>query len=229
MSGPLHPQLLRALARDSVAAGRARGWSARLAAATFAAIVAVSGFGMMPASAHENLVRAAPGDGSTVTSAPARVKLVFDEKAGTPADIVVTGPSGEHVDRRPVRVADNTVSVRVEVHAAGWYSVSYRVVSADGHPVSGRSRFRFAPGGTAEAGSAQPATDEHAERAEPAAHADGGASGDSATSEGLGRGGVVGITAAGAALLAGIALLTVRRRPGGMVSSGSNPARKSGT
>ena len=206
MSGFVHSQLMRFVG--------------------FAAVVMVIGLGAVPASAHENLVRAVPANGSTVTSSPARVQLVFDEKAGTPAEIVVTGPSGDAVDDGPVRVADNTVSVRVDVRAAGRYTVAYRVVSADGHPVSGQTTFRFAPGGAAEAGSAQPSTDEHAE---PAGHTEQGGTKDAAAGDGLGRGAVVGIAAAGAALLAGVALLTGRRRPGGILTPGSNPARNDGS
>ena len=39
---------------------------------------------------------------------------------------------------------------------AGRYTVAFRVVSADGHPVSAQTSFRFAPGGSAQPGTAQP-------------------------------------------------------------------------
>ena len=187
----------------------------RRAAAACAAVFAVSGvlvgLAATPASAHAHLVRAVPGDGATVTSAPARVRLVFDENVRTPAALVVTGPSGMRVDHGRVQVLDNTASVRVEVMTAGRYTVAFRVVSADGHPVSAQSSFRYAPGGTAQAGTMHSGT---TMRAGHAGH-------EAAATGGFSRGRVIGIVA-GAGLLAGLALLTVRRLPGGL----ANPGRR---
>jgi methionine-rich copper-binding protein CopC len=191
--------------------------AARVAAALIAAVFAVTGglaaLGAAPASAHAHLVRAVPGDRATVTTAPTRVRLVFDENVRTPAALVVTGPSGTRVEQGQVQVLDNTASVPVEVVAAGRYTVAFRVVSADGHPVSAQTSFRFTPGGTAEPGIAQQNTT-HAKDHEAAA--DGG---------GFSRGRVIGIVA-GAALLAGLALLTVRRLPGGLVNPTNGVGRR---
>ncbi len=191
--------------------------AARVAAAFLAAVFAVTGglawLGAVPASALAHLVRAVPGDGATVTTAPGRVRLVFDENVRTPAAVVVTGPSGTRVEQGPVQVLDNTASVRVHVMAAGRYTVAFRVVSADGHPVSAQTSFRFEPGGSAQPGMAQQNTT-HAEGHE-AASAGGG----------FNRGRVIGIVA-GAGLIAGLALLTVRRLPGGLVNPGSGAGRR---
>jgi len=179
--------------------------------AASAAVLAMSGalvgLAATPASAHAHLVRAVPGDGATVTTAPARVRLVFDENMRAPAVVAVTGPSGTRVDHGQPQVSDNTANVRVEVKTAGRYTVAFRVVSADGHPVSAQTSFRFAPGGSAQAGTAQPGPTVHA--GHEAAAAGGGFS----------RGRVIGIVAV-AGLLAGLALLTVRRLPGGLVNPG---------
>ena len=193
--------------------------AARVAAAFLAAVFAVTGglaaLGAAPASAHAHLVRAVPGDGATVTTAPARVRLVFDENVQTSAALVVTGPSGTRVEQGRVQVLDNTASVRVHVLAAGRYTVAFRVVSADGHPVSAQTSFRFSPGGSAQPGmSQQDMTDAKHEGHEAAA--DGG---------GFSRGRVIGIVA-GAGLLVGLALLTVRRLPGGLVNPTSGVARR---
>jgi copper resistance protein C len=186
----------------------------RRAAAAFAAVFAMSwvlvGIAATPASAHAHLVRAVPGDGATVISAPARVRLVFDENVRTPAALVVTGLSGTRVDHGQVQVLDNTASVRVDVMTAGRYTVAFRVVSADGHPVSAQTSFRFAPGGTARAGTVQSGTTGHAMHTGHEA---------AATAGGFSRGRVIGIVA-GAGLLLGLALLTVRRLPGGLVNPG---------
>lgn len=167
------------------------------------AFVVASWLGALPASAHAGLVRAVPGDGATVTTAPSRVRLVFDETMRAPASVVVTGPSGTRVQQGPVRVLDNIASVRVDVTAVGRYSVAFRVVSADGHPVSAQTTFWFAPNGSAQPGTAQPVAK------------DGGWS----------RGRVIGIVA-GVGFLVGLALLTVRRMPGGIVNPGGSPSRK---
>ena len=190
--------------------------AARVAAALLAAIFAVTGglavLVATPASAHAHLVRVVPGDGATVTTAPGRVRLVFDENVRTPAAVVVTGPSGTRVDQGSVHVLDNTASVRVHVMAAGRYTVAFRVVSADGHPVSAQTSFRFTPGGSAQPGLVQHDTT----HAGHEAAADGG---------GFSRGRVIGIVA-GAGLLAGLALLTVRRLPGGLVNPGNGAGRR---
>jgi methionine-rich copper-binding protein CopC len=168
---------------------------------------ALMGLGATPASAHAHLVRAVPGDGATVTTAPARVRLVFDENMRAPAALAVTGPSGARVDQGQAQVLDNTASVRVEVRTAGRYTVAFRVVSADGHPVSEQTSFVFAPGGSARPGTAQP------DRTGHAGHESAAAGG------GFSRGRVIGIVAV-AGLLVGLALLTVRRLPGGLVNPG---------
>jgi hypothetical protein len=123
----------------------------------------------------------------------------------------VAGPSGTRVERGPARVLDSTASIRVDVTAAGRYTVGYRVVSADGHAVSGQTRFRFTPGGSARPGTAQPSANS----------AQSGHEGDAAGGNGPGR--VIGIVA-GAGLVGGLALLTVRRMPGGIVNPGSSSA-----
>jgi methionine-rich copper-binding protein CopC len=104
-------------------------------------VVLVGGAG--PAVAHANLVGAVPADGSTVESAPTRVTLRFDENIRTPSVIVVDGPDGKRVDHGATTVVDNSASVAIRVRASGAYTVAYRVLSADGHPVSARTGFTF--------------------------------------------------------------------------------------
>jgi methionine-rich copper-binding protein CopC len=155
--------------------------------------------GASPVSAHASLLRAVPGDGSTVTTAPRRVQLVFDESLRTQADIVVTGPTGNRVEQGAVQVLSSVATVGVDVRAAGRYTVAFRVVSTDGHPIAAKTTFRFAPAGTAQPAGSTSSTG--ASRPGPA---------------GLSRTGVIGIVA-GVALVGGLALLTVRRLPGGAV------------
>lgn len=105
--------------------------------------------GAAPASAHDYLVSSTPAAGSTVTAAPARVTLTFDAavlRTGNGSDVVsVTGPGGKHFETACPVVANNDVSAAVRLGPAGTYTVSWRVVSADGHPVADSIRFRYAP------------------------------------------------------------------------------------
>ncbi len=143
------------------ASARAGGRLLRVAAAVVTT-VAVAGLVLLPASpagAHAALVAAAPDDGATLTSAPSRVVLRFDENVRTSSVLVVDGPSGR-VSHGPTRVVDDTVGVAVTLAPrpsyVGQYTVGYRVVSSDGHPVAGRTTFRYAPPGV----KAAPGTEE---------------------------------------------------------------------
>jgi methionine-rich copper-binding protein CopC len=104
-----------------------------------------------PAQAHAVLVSVTPADNSTVSRAPGRVMLVFDENIRAPSKIVVSGPSGQRVDRGSTSVVDNRVSVAIRLQPrltdVGRYVVGYRVVSADGHVVSGQRSFDYRPPG----------------------------------------------------------------------------------
>lgn len=114
-----------------------------------------------PAAAHDSLPGSDPAAGSTVHAVPARITLRFAEpaqKLGT--QIAVLGPDGDVAIGGPV-LADATVSVAVGPGApAGAYRVSWRVTSADGHPVEGILRFTVggAAATSAPAGTRSPAS-----------------------------------------------------------------------
>lgn len=98
-----------------------------------------------PASAHAALVSTDPADGSTVRTAPTTVTLTFNEVVGQSA-VVVTAPDGSRVSGKATSL-DRTVSVDLEgAGQRGRYRVVYRVVSADGHPVSGSLGFTTTTG-----------------------------------------------------------------------------------
>ncbi|MGV8978227.1 MAG: copper resistance CopC family protein [Cellulomonas sp.] len=106
-----------------------------------AAAVVLGGAGA--AQAHNTLVSTDPTDGSTVAVAPARVTLTFNEPArslGT--QIVVTGPDGGTVSVGDAVLVDSAVSQDVSGSLpAGAYTVTWRVTSADGHPLDGVLSF----------------------------------------------------------------------------------------
>jgi methionine-rich copper-binding protein CopC len=105
--------------------------------------------GSGPASAHASLVGSDPKDGATLTAAPATITFTFNENIGNPAYIAVTAPNGSKVDVGDVRAIDNTITATLpDVDQKGRYTASYRVVSADGHPVEGTIHYSSKAGRT---------------------------------------------------------------------------------
>ena len=115
------------------------------------AVLAILVLGAVPASAHAALVSTDPGDGARLNTAPTKVTLEFNENLASPAFIVITAPDGARVKTGAVEAIDMTVSATVaSVDMKGIYSMSYRVVSADGHPVEGSTTFDVTTGRTVE-------------------------------------------------------------------------------
>jgi copper resistance protein C len=109
------------------------------------AVLAVVG-GAGPAVAHASLVGSDPADGSTVRTAPRTVTLTFSEDIRT-GFIGVTAPDGSAVKTAATRTAGRDVRADLsKSDQRGRYTVAYRVVSADGHPVSGSITFTTTTG-----------------------------------------------------------------------------------
>lgn len=105
--------------------------------------------GSGPASAHAALVGSDPEDGTSLESAPTSITLTFNENIAKRAFVAVTAPDGTQLDVRDIRAVDRTVTATVAVgDQKGRYSASYRVVSADGHPVTGTLTYDVATGRT---------------------------------------------------------------------------------
>lgn len=115
------------------------------------AVLASLVLGAVPASAHAALVSTDPGDGARLNNAPTKVTLEFNENLASPAFIVITAPDGARVKTGAVEAIDKTVTATVaSVDMKGIYSMSYRVVSVDGHPVEGSTTFDVTTGRTVE-------------------------------------------------------------------------------
>lgn len=143
------------------------------------------------ASAHAARVATDPADNAVLATGPERVSATFNEQLQTSfAAMTVVGPDGNvwSVGDPTVRGAVVGIGLR-PLGPAGTYTVNYRVTSADGHVVSGSWSFRLTVPGTGTPGP-------------PAAG--GAASGDVP---------VWPFVAVAAALVAGGALWTLRRRP----------------
>jgi copper transport protein len=93
------------------------------------------------ASAHASLVSAEPADGSVLATAPKTVQLRFNEPV-TPAVISLIDASGKTRSDVVVRAIDQTITMMLPDNLPrGTQVVSYRIVSADGHPVGGSLVF----------------------------------------------------------------------------------------
>jgi copper transport protein len=103
-------------------------------------------WGASPASAHATLERSTPTADSVLRTAPTSVALVFDEGISLlPDSVRVFGPDGAEVDdghvTHPAGSAA-TAGVGLDARLArGTYLVSYRIISADSHPISGAYTF----------------------------------------------------------------------------------------
>ncbi|MDT8910375.1 copper resistance protein CopC [Amycolatopsis sp. PS_44_ISF1] len=104
-----------------------------------------------PALAHNVLINSDPVTGASVATGPAKVTLTFDQYVQN-ADvnqIAVTGPNGGQWAEGPVTVANNVITAPLRpLGPAGRYTVGYRILSADGHPVSGEIPFTLTTAGT---------------------------------------------------------------------------------
>jgi copper resistance protein C len=106
--------------------------------------------GTAPAWAHSRLESSDPAAGSSTATAPQKVSLTFNEpvQPGFTA-MTVIGPDGDDYHSGEISEVDGTVGVGVlPLGPAGPYAIAYRVVSADGHPISGSVVFTLTTAGT---------------------------------------------------------------------------------
>lgn len=101
------------------------------------------------ALAHAILVKALPEREATVTESPEEILLVFNDGVGEAfLALAVIDDKGKRVDKHDARLdfTDRShLRVSVEKLQAGRYAVRYRVLSADGHVVSGKYFFQVQP------------------------------------------------------------------------------------
>ncbi|MFI9554461.1 copper resistance protein CopC [Nonomuraea endophytica] len=114
----------------------------RLLTVLLLACAAVGGW-IAPAQAHNVLVSSDPRADAVLTAAPQRVTLVFDQPVRRGyAQIGLTGPGGEALTSGATVVAKERVSVPLKALTTnGAYVIGYRILSSDGHPVTGQVNF----------------------------------------------------------------------------------------
>lgn len=109
-----------------------------------------------PASGHAALVDSDPEPDAAVPALPRSLELEFNEPIGSSVEVAVTAPDGEPVVVSSIRADDRFVRADLAASTvSGDYVVAYRVVSVDGHPVSGQYAVTVTEGAEA---AADPAT-----------------------------------------------------------------------
>jgi methionine-rich copper-binding protein CopC len=99
-----------------------------------------------PAWAHAALIGSDPEAGATLAALPGAATLEFSEEMADPAYVVVTAADGTSVtDGDPV-VDGREVTQALVDGPAGTYTLAFRVVSGDGHPVTGELTFTVTSG-----------------------------------------------------------------------------------
>jgi len=91
--------------------------------------------------AHAALIKTDPADGAVLVQAPAQFSLTFSEPV-SPLVLTLVKPDGTPVPLTSFRLSDQTVEVdNPQALKSGTHVLSWRVISADGHPVSGSLLF----------------------------------------------------------------------------------------
>lgn len=88
------------------------------------------------ANAHASLLRSAPVEGAVVQAAPAEIVLGFSETV-TPLVIELRAPDGSAARLNAKTAGADLTIAWPGNETVGTYQLSWRVVSADGHPVAG--------------------------------------------------------------------------------------------
>lgn len=120
-----------------------------------------------PAAAHDAAESTSPAQGASVSVPPEQVSVTFNKNPlGIGASISVKDAAGAEWADGPVEIVDNVASQKVKAGSpAGQYTVAWRVVSSDSHPIEGTFVFTAAsaapgesPAGSPTAAGTVPAT-----------------------------------------------------------------------
>ncbi|MFE4196868.1 copper resistance protein CopC [Paenarthrobacter sp. NPDC056912] len=126
-----------------------------LLAAVVAALAFASAllFSAAPASAHDVAESTAPANGSSVAVVPASVSITFNNRPLAIGSGVTVTSGGENWADGAVEIIDNQAVQKLREGApAGEYTVVWRVVSSDSHPIEGTFKFTAAAGSTTASG-----------------------------------------------------------------------------
>lgn len=125
----------------------------RFARHAVAATIAILGVvaATAPAAAHNVLVASTPEDKATIAQAPAEVELIFDQIVQNqfPQVSVVDEDGAQYAEGEP-EIVGETITQQIGALPAGDYTVAYRILSADGHPIEGSISFTVSVGAAPE-------------------------------------------------------------------------------
>lgn len=117
-------------------------------AALLTAVAALALLPAAPASAHDELLKADPADGATVTRLT-KVDLTFAEPlvdlGGQRNGITITDSAGRHFETACAKVTGDHLVAPVAIGGGGEYRVQWRGVSEDGHVVGNTYAFTYRP------------------------------------------------------------------------------------
>ncbi|MER9246942.1 CopD family protein [Mesorhizobium sp. M0590] len=132
----------------------------RLAIGLLAAIVLLATIAAPNAAfAHAALIKAEPADGAVLAQRPSQMSLTFSEPV-SPLVLTLVRPDGTSIPLSSFRLSGQTVEIdNPQALTSGTHVLSWRVISADGHPVGGSVLFSVG------APSAAPAASEAVDRA----------------------------------------------------------------
>ena len=114
-----------------------------------AAILAAALLGAVaPASAHDAAESTSPASGATVAAPPEKVSVTFNKNPlALGSQMLVNDAAGANWADGPVEIVDNIASQKLKPGApAGTYTVVWRVVSSDSHPIEGNFTFTATAG-----------------------------------------------------------------------------------
>ncbi|RAN74325.1 copper resistance protein CopC, partial [Bacillus sp. SRB_336] len=106
---------------------------------------------MIPAAAaqaHDVLEATTPSDGSTIGTVLEQITMMFNNTpTAIGSEILIKDGTGTNWANGPVDIVDQVVTQGIKPGApAGKYTVQWRIVSSDSHPIEGT--FTFTANGT---------------------------------------------------------------------------------
>lgn len=112
------------------------------------------------ASAHDALIGSSPEDGQTVEDMPDVIELTFSNvPLAVGSQVTVEDADGTDWAVGEIEIVNNTVNQPISPEApSGEYTVTWRVVSSDGHPIDGTFEFTANTGGEGDTSALPPTT-----------------------------------------------------------------------
>lgn len=168
-----------------------------------------------PSHAHDVLLESSITDGSEVATAPAEWSLRFNnEVLAVGSEGALASADGQTIPLDAPKIDRDTVTFTIPALAKGDYTANWRVVSSDGHPISGSINFTVTEGAPAETPTASAAASEAPVASEAAVPASTDAAAPAAPntqSEGLPMPLMIGAAALGFVVILGAAIAFVMK------------------